>query len=83
VIDMGSAGQCKHKADECARLKPYADTPPLRVALSNVERTWLKLADQCRRLEELIEVVESPTMAPSMDGADDADLHATERFSDQ
>lgn len=46
----------------------------MRVALSNVERTWLKLADQCRRLEHLIEVIESPAIAPALESADYADL---------
>jgi hypothetical protein len=46
----------------------------MRVALSNVERTWLKLADQCRRLEELIEIVESPAIAPTTDSAGCPDL---------
>ena len=40
----------------------------MRVALANVERTWLKLADQCRRLDELIEIIESPGIAPAMEG---------------
>jgi hypothetical protein len=71
---MVSAGQCLKKAEECGRMTRYAETPLLRVALSNVERTWLKLADQCRRLEELIEVIESPAIAPALDSADYADL---------
>lgn len=40
----------------------------MRVALANVERTWLKLADQCRRLDELNEIIESPGIAPAMEG---------------
>ena len=71
---MVSPGQCQQKAEECARLTRYVETPRMRVALSNVERTWLKLADQCRRLEELIEVLESPAIAPTMDSADCPDL---------
>jgi hypothetical protein len=62
---MTSERQCESKAKECARLTPYVETAPMRVALSNVERTWLRLADQCRRLDELIE--DSPTIAPAMD----------------
>jgi hypothetical protein len=62
-----SLKQCLKKAEECARLTRYADTPQMRVALSNFERTWLRLADQCRRLEELIETVEGPATAPTTD----------------
>jgi hypothetical protein len=53
-------------------LTGYVETPQLRVARSNAERTWLKLADQCRRLEEL-EILDSPDTAPAMDNADRAD----------
>lgn len=47
----------------------------MRVALSNVERTWLKLADQCRRLEELLEDIESPAIAPALETTDYSELH--------
>jgi len=59
--------QCLKKAEECARLTRYAETPQMRVALSNFERTWVRLADQCRQLEKLIEAVEGPATAPSRD----------------
>lgn len=72
VVNMASSGQCLTKAEECARLTGYVETPQLRVARSNAERTWLKLADQCRRLEEL-EILDSPDTAPAMDSADRAD----------
>ena len=65
---MVSLKQCLKKAEECARLTRYADTPQMRVALSNFERTWLRLADQCRRLEELIETVEGTSIAPTTQG---------------
>jgi hypothetical protein len=77
-IMMASLKQCLKKAEECARLTRYADTPQMRVALSNFERTWLRIADQCRRLEELIETVEGPAIAPTIDSmsrdSDAADL---------
>ncbi len=68
---MVSPGHCQRKAEECARLTRYVETPRMRVALANVERTWLKLADQCRRLEELIEVIQSPAIVPTMESADE------------
>jgi hypothetical protein len=71
---MASPDQCLEKAEECGRLTRYAETPLLRAALSNVERAWLKLADQCRRLEALIDVIESPALAPAMDSADCPDV---------
>jgi hypothetical protein len=66
---MVSSGLCNTKAEQCAKLTPYVETPRMRVALANVERTWLKLAEQCRRLEELDEIIESPAIAPLMDSA--------------
>jgi hypothetical protein len=71
---MVSPRQCLDKAEECARLTRFMETPRMRVALANVERTWLKLADQCRRLEELIEVIESPAIAPAMESTEYAEL---------
>jgi hypothetical protein len=62
-----SSGQCQRKAEQCAKLTAYVETPQMRVALANVERTWLKLADQCRRLDELVEIIESPAIAPAME----------------
>jgi hypothetical protein len=72
---MVSPGHCQRKAEECARLTPYVETRRMRVALSNVERTWLKLADQCRRLEELLEDIESPAIAPALESVDYSELH--------
>jgi hypothetical protein len=47
----------------------------MRVALSNVERTWLRLADQCQRLEELMKVIaETRAMEQPVDNADCSDL---------
>jgi hypothetical protein len=68
---MVSSGLCKTKAEQCAKLTRYVETPRMRVALANVERTWLKLADQCRRLDELDEIIESPAIAPVTDSAYD------------
>jgi hypothetical protein len=53
----------------------------MRVALANVERTWLKLADQCRRLDELNETIESPAIAPLMDNAYSAGADAEEDYT--
>src|SRR5215217_5607044 len=70
---MISPKQCLIKAEECAQLTRYADTPQMRVARANAERTWWKLADQCRQLEKLIEAIEGPATVPAMD-SDRADL---------
>jgi hypothetical protein len=64
---MTSPHQCLRKAETCARLTRYAETPQMRVALSNFERTWLRLAEQCRRVEELLESVERPAAAAPID----------------
>jgi hypothetical protein len=64
---MTSPNQCLRKAEACARLTRYAETPQMRVALSNFERTWLRLAEQCRRVEELLESVEGPEAAAPID----------------
>jgi hypothetical protein len=53
----------------------------MRVALANVERTWLKLADQCRRLDELVEIIESPAIAPMMDSAYDLGTRAADDYT--
>jgi hypothetical protein len=78
---MVSSGLCKTKAEQCAKLTPYVETPRMRVALANVERTWLKLADQCRRLDELNETIESPAIAPLMDNAYSAGADAEEDYT--
>jgi hypothetical protein len=78
---MVSSGLCKTKAQQCARLTPYVETPRMRVALANVERTWLKLADQCRRLDALIEFIESPAIAPMMDNAYSGDADRPEDYT--
>jgi hypothetical protein len=73
---MVSPGECQRKAQECARLERYVETPQMKVALSNVERTWLRLADQCQRLEDLMEVIAEShpifeiATEPPMDNAD-------------
>jgi len=72
---MISPKQCLIKAEECAQLTRYAATPQMRVARSNAERTWWKLADQCRRLEKLIEATEVPATEPMID-SDRPDLDA-------
>src|SRR3954454_14769198 len=77
---MVSSGLCNTKAEQCAKLTPYVETPRMRVALANVERTWLKLAEQCRRLEELNEIIESPAIAPLMDSAYSPDGDAEEDY---
>jgi hypothetical protein len=55
-----TAAHCQRKAEECGRLTLYMKTPQTRVALANVERTWLRLADQCQQLENLIKMIEQP-----------------------
>jgi hypothetical protein len=50
---MTSGVECRKKAEECARLAREPQTRSTRVLLSNMERMWLRLADQCERLEEL------------------------------
>jgi hypothetical protein len=54
---MTSSRHCTSKAEECARLGRCAETLPMRVALSNTERIWIRLADQCQRLGELTQLV--------------------------
>ena len=78
---MISLKECLKKAEECARLTRYAETPQMRVALSNFERTWLRLADQCRRLEELIENVDAPATAPTTN-SEPAHLNASAQQHD-
>lgn len=55
----------------------------MRVALANVERTWLKLAEQCRRLEELDEIIESPAIAPLMDSVYSSGGDAEEDYTSE
>jgi hypothetical protein len=52
--DMIMTDLCRAKADQCGRLADEAQSRERKVTLSNMERTWLKLADQCDRLESLI-----------------------------
>src|SRR4051812_18863336 len=54
---MMSPSQCEGKAEDCARLARSVNTPQMRVALSNGERAWIRLADQCARLEAFIKVM--------------------------
>jgi hypothetical protein len=53
---MISSGECRAKAEECVRLACEAQPREIRVALSNMERTWVMLADQRDRLEALREL---------------------------
>jgi len=55
---MISSDHCQSKAEECARLARDVKMLQMRVTLSNAERTWIRLAAQCERLEAFAKAME-------------------------
>jgi hypothetical protein len=54
VRSMLSAAECRSNSIECKRLAREALSLPIRMAWSNMARTWMALAAQTDRIEELL-----------------------------
>jgi hypothetical protein len=59
---MASSAECKARAEECAHLERHATSLPMKVAFSNAERLWIRLAEQCERVgKSAASVAERPS----------------------